>query len=438
MSTAGGAVRVRPSFVLYLTALALFPFQWLSPFTYEQAGWSDIFIAAAAGAWVLEALHSRRISRLRAPHYAYGAYFATVVLSAVFAGSRATGVRNALITGELIALAVITADYARSFTGRRAIARVIVWVTLLAAVQGAVGLALFYFGHSTSLVSGYSSYFTSSHLYTRLTGGFYSPALLGSFCIFASAILAMGGNGLSRRMRIAGQALLAVLVIATLSRPAVGFGLAMAIREAHRRGTLRARRIGAAIVITGVLALVALTVLPLSLDPFQPASSRGSTNPRLAFLKTSVRAVERHPLLGSGPGSLTASWNGAQFRAHSTPLNVAATTGLASLAALTALAIVLWRRHRQPTNVGLWSGVAGLALDGLTQDVEHFRHVWMMLGIADADAAKQGGPSDHRRTGWATGIQPHLSDLEQIDHGGSTRGLPDLDVAGEDGESCSE
>jgi hypothetical protein len=35
--------------------------------------------------------------------------------------------------------------------------------------------------------------------------------------------------------------------------------------------------------------------------------------------------------------------------------------------------------------VAIWSGLAGLGLDAIGQDVEHFRHVWIMLGLADAD-----------------------------------------------------
>jgi hypothetical protein len=75
------------------------------------------------------------------------------------------------------------------------------------------------------------------------------------------------------------------------------------------------------------------------------------------------------------------------MRAHLTPLNIAATTGLVSLAPLCALIVLLWRRRRFPTNPALWSGAAGLALDGLTQDVEHFRQTWLMLGMLDADRA---------------------------------------------------
>jgi hypothetical protein len=49
--------------------------------------------------------------------------------------------------------------------------------------------------------------------------------------------------------------------------------------------------------------------------------------------------------------------------------------------------VVIWRRRSRPTDVGLWSGLFGLLLDGLTQDIEHFRHFWILLGMADADRA---------------------------------------------------
>jgi hypothetical protein len=66
-------------------------------------------------------------------------------------------------------------------------------------------------------------------------------------------------------------------------------------------------------------------------------------------------------------------------------LSVAATTGIPPLSALVALLIVLWRRRSRQTNTAIWSGLLGLGFDGLAQDVDHFHHVWIMLGPADAD-----------------------------------------------------
>jgi small-conductance mechanosensitive channel len=86
---------------------------------------------------------------------------------------------------------------------------------------------------------------------------------------------------------------------------------------------------------------------------------------------------------------------GQPFRAHLTPLNVAATLGLPALVALSVFVALLWRERRRPTDVAIWSGLAGLALDALAQDVEHFRHVWILLGLAAASTRRQ--EPDRRR-----------------------------------------
>jgi small-conductance mechanosensitive channel len=49
------------------------------------------------------------------------------------------------------------------------------------------------------------------------------------------------------------------------------------------------------------------------------------------------------------------------------------------------LVVVLWRERRRPTSIATWTGLLGLAVDGLAQDIEHFRHVWVMIGLADAE-----------------------------------------------------
>jgi hypothetical protein len=381
------ATRLRPSFVLYLVALGLLPLKWWSPFAHEQAGWTDLFMAAATVAWAIEGIATRRPLRLRAPHYALAAYLLAVAVSGLAAPHRSTAALNVLITAELVAIAVLTADFARVASGRRAISRVTYAVVLVAALEAAIGLLLFYLGHQTSLADGNSVYFKPSSLYTRVAAGFYSAPLLGSFCISASAILALPDNGLSRRASCVGQLLLGMLVLSTVSRSAIAFAIAFAVREATRRRSARARTVAIAVVIAGATLLTLLTVLPLSLDPLRPASTPAGINGRLADIESAPSVVVRHPLLGEGPGTLTAAWHGVPRRPHFTPLNVAATTGIPSLIALVALLIVLWRRRSRPTNMAIWSGLLGLGFDGLAQDVDHFRHVWIMLGLADADRA---------------------------------------------------
>jgi hypothetical protein len=396
------AAQIRPSFALYLAGLLLLPLGWFSPFSYAQAGWADVLFGVAAAVWLLEGVRDNKRIRLRAPHYCYAAYAGFVVLSAIATSeSRGTAAQNVLITLELVALAVLTADYARSASNRRVIARVVLAVVLITAVEAVVGLALFYLGHSSSLITGYSSYFKSSHLYTRVEGGFYSAPLLGNFTIFASSIIAMDDSGLPRRVKLAAQVVLGLLVLSTISRPVIGFAIAIAIREAHRRRTPTARRLATAVVIGGLAVAIGLTVVPLSADPLRPASSTATINPRLSMIEKAARTLAHHPLLGKGPGSLVASWQGQPLRAHLTPLNIAATTGVLSLVPLVALIIILWRQRRLPTDVALWSGAAGLAVDALTQDVEHFRQVWLMLGMLDAgrtaaDSSAHSSPAADR------------------------------------------
>ena len=41
-------------------------------------------------------------------------------------------------------------------------------------------------------------------------------------------------------------------------------------------------------------------------------------------------------------------------------------------------------QRARPTDTATWAALAGIGLDALTQDVEDFRHVWVLLGLVDA------------------------------------------------------
>ena len=67
--------------------------------------------------------------------------------------------------------------------------------------------------------------------------------------------------------------------------------------------------------------------------------------------------------------------------------------GLPALVALVAMLVALWRGRSRPTDRVTWAGLAGLGVEGLGQDMEHFRHVWVMIGLAAA------GPAGSRKDG---------------------------------------
>ena len=224
--------------------------------------------------------------------------------------------------------------------------------------------------------------------------GFESPPLLASFCIFASAVVDLEGSPLPRRLRLVTQAALSLLVLSTLSRGAIAFFAMLALRAAYARwGPAKARWVGVGSCAGCIAIIAALTVGRLHLDPARPSTVSYQVpdpgNRREAFV-TGLDTFAHHPLVGKGPGSLVAENRGLPFRAHFTPFNVAATLGLPALAALVFLVVVLWRERRRPTSLAIWTGLAGLAIDGLAQDIEHFRHVWVMVGLADAERAPRG------------------------------------------------
>jgi len=165
--------------------------------------------------------------------------------------------------------------------------------------------------------------------------------------------------------------------------------MAMGIRAAYRHlGPAAARRAAVVLVAAAVGVLAALSVGRPHLDPTSPSTiSYEVPDPggRREAFDTGLDTLADHPLTGKGPGTYVSLNRRAPFRAHFTGLNVAATMGLPALAALLRLVVVLWRERHRPTSIATWSGLIGLAIDGLAQDIEHFRHGWVMVGLADAE-----------------------------------------------------
>ena len=390
------AIRERPSFGLYLAALAALPIGWLSPLSSisERSTWTDVLVAAALVLWAGERLRNGRIGRppLLGVWVALGAYLFFTVLSGAFAAEdRHDAVINILLTAELIGLAVLTADYARGRRERNATVLVIMLGALLTVALAAVGLGLFYLGVDTRLTGGYGE-ITASSFYARVRAGFFSAPLLASYCIFAAAVMAIDCD-VPRRLRRVTELALAPVVILTLSRAILGFFVAMGIRTAGARRSRTAAALALAAAVLAVGAMVALTVGRLHLDPTRPSTISYTVpapdNRREAFA-TSLDTLGDHLLLGAGPGAITGQNRGVPVRAHFTPLNVAATVGLPALIALSVALALLWTRRGRPTEVALWSGFAGIAIDALGGDVEHFRHVWVLIGLAAASAIVAG------------------------------------------------
>jgi hypothetical protein len=250
---------------------------------------------------------------------------------------------------------------------------------LLTAAAATGGAVLGMFGHPTVFIGGYGDLVPGP--YARARAGLLHPNLLASFCIFAVGAVGRSEPPLPRRFRFAVVFALAVATALTFSRGILAFALALAAGRAPHR--LRLAAAGAAVV---AVALAALTIWNLEVDPTRPHEARISpmTSSRWQALTTAVASVRARPWLGTGPGTRPALVDGLPFDAHCTPLNIAATVGLPALAAFAAIPVLLWRGRRRPIDGATWAALAGIGLDALAQDVEDFRHVWVLFGLAAA------------------------------------------------------
>jgi hypothetical protein len=135
------------------------------------------------------------------------------------------------------------------------------------------------------------------------------------------------------------------------------------------------------------MLLVLWSLWKFTLNPLNPLQAQLDTFTPSRHWHTAVTALEavrESPWWGSGLGMPPGEYMGSPFDAHFTPINIAGTLGMPALVAFGLIVLSLWRNRAKPIDLATWSGLAGLAVDGLASDVEDFRHLWVLFGLADA------------------------------------------------------
>ena len=341
-----------------------------------------MLFALACLAWGLGLLLERRLPRLRAVHVGLALYVGWAALSLAMAAPRpSSGPAKLLGLLMLAALFVVTSDLAGRPGMPAAIGKTIAVTSLVTALAALVGVVLSGFGILTPLVGTCGDLLPGP--LSRAQAGFPHPNLLANFCVFAYGVVAREDSGLSRRWRRLSIAALALSVLLTTSRAILAFGLAAAIR--HATTPLR-RRFAWSLAAALVAAMIGLTLVNVTFQPLRPweLHVRPVPSVRREAATSSLATLAAHPWFGSGLGSSPGRRGSLAFDAHFTPLNVAGSLGLPALGGLAFMVICLWRARARPTDLALWGMLAGIGLDGLGQDVEDFRHVWVALGLADA------------------------------------------------------
>jgi hypothetical protein len=370
--------------LLYLATLALLPWGGLVrfPWLHENAQWSDVLFALACLAWAAGLVLARRLPRLRPVHAGLALYVGWAALSLAATQPRQpSGPAKLVGLLMLAALFVVTSDLARRAATAAAIARTVAFTSLLVAAAATVGVALSAFGTITPLVGTCGDLLPGP--LSRAQAGFPHPNLLASWCVFGYGVVSRQDAGLTRGLRRLVIGALALTVLLTTSRAILAFGLLAAIRHAT---TPKRRRIAWATAVALVAAMIGFTLVNVTFQPLRPWDLKLRPGPsvRLASAQSSLETLAAHPVFGSGLGSSPGRRGSLPFDAHLTPLNVAASLGLPALAGLAFAVSCLWRARARPTDLATWGMLAGLGLDGLGQDVEDFRHVWVALGLADA------------------------------------------------------
>jgi hypothetical protein len=390
-------VASRYATTLFLLGVALVPWTWFPPFPWlhQHAQWADVAFACSAALWVVERVR-KRVSPLplHAPSVLAALYFVCAAGSTLAHRAEGTMPWKLLGIGELCVLLIITADLTRSPFVAKWFGHVIAVNAIVIGVLAIVGLALYREGINTHLVGSYGAYLVPSPRYARMQAGMYHPNLLGSYTVFGAAIVAAPRSRLAPWLRRAASAALWVAIVLSISRAAIGFALAAFVRSALRRGDRVGRAMAAGASILAVLAMAVMTRWNVTVDPsrWEMRFVEPTAEGRLLLILPSLRTVAENPLWGCGPDCAPALLGGDAWDTHLTWVNIAATLGVPALGAFVGIVVSAWRGRARPTEVALWSGVAGIFVDSLASDVEDFRHVWMLLGLS----ARAGSPDPPR------------------------------------------
>jgi len=371
-----------------LLAVFLLPWNGVTslPAIHPRAAWVDVALLLALACWAIAAARRRARPRLRPVHGWMALYFGWTVVSWVF--HRSWGHSSVKVFGVAVWVmaAVATSVLLRGTDGRRTLTRCVEYSVPLVAGAASLGVLLASWGVVTPLVGAHGD-LLAGH-YARAQAGFSHPNLLGSYCLFATAFIGVRDERGGRARR----GWLAVLVAATallaMSRAALALAVAFGIAAADTRAR---RRLVAVLTLAVAGAYLSLTLHDVRVDPTRPRDVRlaARPGPRLEAARSAIQTLVRRPFLGSGPAAPPATVDGRPFDAHLTALNVASGLGLPAFVALVGMGAALFRARGRPTDRAVWGALAAIALDGLAQDVENFRHVWILLGVADSERGQE-------------------------------------------------
>lgn len=346
-----------------------------------HAAWADGAMLACAGLVALAAATGRlRLSSAGGAALAAVAYVAWATVSA----ARHGGLVKVLGLAELACVLVAAATLARDEALRDRVLRAWIGAAAALALVGLAAGALAQRGVDVAPL----------HVGDGELGWRFRPAGLQRVGLLAELLLvpllacAADGRRLFGRWRGPLAVLFAVTLLLGATRTILAAAVGLLALRAPRR-----------VALAGTAALLVVSLASVRLD----VHGTGAPGIRARIWASAAQTIAAHPLTGVGPAApvAVAGWPGPDdpprvWDAHATWLNVAAQYGLPALAAF-ACVFALTLRRASPRL--LRAALIATAFDAVTIDVEDFRHVWLLFGLA---AAAHGGRTTSPRTGAGT------------------------------------
>ena len=247
--------------------------------------------------------------------------------------------------------------------------------------------------------SGFSTPFTQDY---RVVGTFDDPNLFSSYLVISFCILLMSRVVDPKIWKtVAALTILAAMVL-TGSRaviPAILFGLLVAAFAA--RGERAARRQLWRTVSIGLLLVAASFLVWNPIDSLESVTrivtsdDTISSDGRIQLWSVAWRMWQEHPVLGVGIGQYRAVadqyiFGGVGNIAHNTYLSFLAETGLVGFVVFISLPLAIFVRVLRSKRRGntfaplLALGLAAVAVQAFTLNLENSRALWALLGMSVA------------------------------------------------------
>lgn len=247
--------------------------------------------------------------------------------------------------------------------------------------------------------SGIPTPFTQDY---RLVGTFDDPNLFSSYLVISFCLLLMSRISAPRIWKTVAALTILAAMILTGSRaviPAMLFGLLVAVLAARQQRAARSQL--SRTVMVGVLLVAASFLVWNPVDRIESVTriitieDSVSSDARIHLWSLAWRMWLENPALGVGIGQYRTVadqfvFGGSSHIAHNTYLSFLAETGLIGFVVFVALPVAVFvrvLRSRRRGNVFapmLALGLAALAVQAFTLNLENSRALWALIGISAA------------------------------------------------------